>query len=316
MAISLKVQDDTQLIYIKDSFSREENSALRLSLDKKIQNGRKNFIFELSEFNIKDANSLTLVKDIISFLISRNVSTIVVGVPKKDWQIIDPSSGKKPTKYVNLAEGLASTKEVKEPEPPKKEDLGYAYDDDEEDNKGKEDSSPKERTDEDILGEEVKALLEKYDSNRPVKDYDPFSLKNISQLYSEKPSITEIKVLEQAAREYRNIKKENETTENYCSKIAEEVLSLTYLRKKAINVQETKKRESQIKDDLAKVQRQIDDFNAKIKASEEEAASYETKMKEHQESTQQRLDDAELEIQKQKKKNEKLRSKISGAAIP
>ncbi len=121
---------------------------------------------------------------------------------------------------------------------------------------------------------ETIALIKQHETMRTKKSYDPFGLGKIAEIYREAPERSHIKQLEGAVSEYSRLKNENQAAQQYLDKLAEQLLSLTKLRKGAVHYDEIAKRTSELKKLIELEIKEINDLNTQVQSFSAIALNY------------------------------------------
>ncbi len=235
MPAILRSEDDIQIMAFSDPLSPEDFSTLRLKIDQKIIQGRTYFVFDLTGLDVKNTRSLPSLQALVDFCLTRLTQPIIVLPDKKSWKKVVSQSGQRVEYFVKIDDGLtfvrqiiaAAQKPQKQKADPRREDL--------------------------------ERLIADYKKKLTPNSYDPLGLEKRAAKYKADPSKDELKALEGAILQYKKLKAENEETNHEVSRLAEQVMSLTQLRKKAIRSDEIQKRKSElmILQRLAEIEKEI-----------------------------------------------------------
>ncbi|OQW51924.1 MAG: hypothetical protein A4S09_09670 [Proteobacteria bacterium SG_bin7] len=224
MPAILHSQDDIQIITFSDPLNPQDFSTLRLKIDQKIIQGRVNFIFDLSDIDFKVTRSLSAIIELVDFCFMRQTTPSVISTDKKSWKKIESRTGNKIQYFANIQENLENLKQV------------IAIKD-----RDKEQKEPK-----DPRRSDLEKLIAEYKKKVPIRSYDPLGLEMKAKQYKTAPSKEILKALEAAILQYKKLKAENEDTNQEVTRLAEQMMNLTSLRKKAIRTEEIAKRKKEL----------------------------------------------------------------------
>lgn len=223
MPAILRSQDEIQIISFRDPLDPPDFSTLRLKIDQKMVQGRNNFIFDLTDIDFKTTRSLPAIIELIDFCFMRHTIPSVISPDKTNWKKVQPKTGNKVEYFVGLSENIEFLRK-------------FALD------KAKEGSEKSK----DPRREDLEKLINEYKKKVPTKPYDPMGLAAKAKQYEKSPNKEILKTLESAILQYKKLKSENEDTNHEVTRLAEQMMNMTFLRKKAIRTEEITKRKDEL----------------------------------------------------------------------
>lgn len=209
MPIVLNLHSESQVILFQDPIIAEELSSLRLKLDQKILQGQSHIVFDLSQIDLEKNKLVSKIFELMDFCAARKVNLAAVHPNKTLWKKISTPAKSKIEKYIQLDEAI---KPIQTP------------------------------TDIQSQLDGLEKLIAEYQKKSVDKSYDPIRLMHTLKLYKQSPTKDHLKALERGVLEYKKIRSENASLNQYVSELADEVSQLTALRKSFIHPEETKYR--------------------------------------------------------------------------
>lgn len=220
MPAILRSEADNQIMEFSDPLNPQDFSTLRLKIDQKIIQGRRYFVFDLSQIDFKQTRSLPPILALIDFCLTRQTSPSVICPDKKIWKKIISTTGQKIEYFISLTDCLEYIATL---------------------------SGPVEKKDKlDPRKEELKKLIAEFKKKATPKNYDPLGLVTRASQYKTNPNKDCLKALEAAIAHYKKLKIENEETNHEVTQLAEQMMALTLLRKKAIRAEEIQLRKNEL----------------------------------------------------------------------
>lgn len=225
MPAILRSQDEIQIIAFSDPLNPQDFSTLRLKIDQKMVQGRANFIFDLTDIDFKITRSLPAILELITFCSMRQTLPSIISPDKKNWKKLEPKAGNKIDYFTNLQESLDHIKKM---------------------TGDKEKGIKSESKAKDPRREDLEKIINDYKKKVPTKSYDPLGLAPKAKQYQTSPSKEILKALEAAILQYKKLKSENEETNQEVTRLAEQMMNMTFLRRKAIRSEEIVKRKDEL----------------------------------------------------------------------
>lgn len=289
MQISFSFKEEIQIVRIGGQISPQEDAAIRLKLDEKISRGRKNLLFDLSQFNLQDQMSLDRVLNLLTQCLQSQLNVAVVGIDKERWPKLVLSRDPQPQLFITDVEAKEWFKALPLEQP---------------DDKEKEEKKQPD-PEEELKLQAVKELIKKYEIYQTPVDLDPFGLGNLKEIYIKNPNRESIQQLQKAYIKLEEKHQNVSELERKCKEMADKLKQMSLFRKKPLHTNELEakkqalaKRGETLENEFQSFQQKIDLYNKQSKEFEQVGKEQEAQAKRKIENLEKKRAELEDECRK------------------
>lgn len=251
MSISFAFKNNTQIVKFIERLSVDEEPIVRLKLDEKINQGRSSIMFQLEEFDTNHEESKNRVLSLMLYCIERKV-TVALCIAKPYWAKFSKAPVKMFSTEAEAYEffAQASIPAIQTAKPtiqnPEADQQEKAADE----------------------------VLKKYTAFQQIENFDPHSLKKMSEMYALSPSIACIEQLERAVLDVKKRKEKISQLEEQCYQMSAEAFNLSSYRKMPLNDKEFQAEQKLFQADQERIKLEHQKYQNQIEKLKMDVAKY------------------------------------------